>query len=136
MAGCRNSVNQICDDLGKMLKLAIPCFPKIPPYLEAFGASSRKGLDKKLIASRIISRFSQIGLMNGPDRAGNQNVMEAFAALIVDEIIDAICFEARVTVGLQPMSVQGTGTGGNAGGPIVVNVMAPLMATSFNGSIS
>jgi hypothetical protein len=134
MAGCRNSVNQICKDLNDILHLAIPCLPKIPPVLLALGAPSRKGLNKKLIASKIISRFSEVGIPNGPDAAGNANVMEAFAALVVEEIIDAICFDARVDISFRPQGIMFVGTGGNAGGPVVVQGFNPSFA-STNGTV-
>jgi hypothetical protein len=134
MAGCRNSVNQICKDLNDILFLSIPCLPKIPPVVLALGAPSRKGLNKKLISSRIISRFSQIGIPNGADASGKQNVMEAFAALMVEEIIDAICFEARVDIAFKPFGINFMGTGGNAGGPIVVKGANTDFA-STNGTV-
>jgi len=134
MAGCRNSVNQICKDLNDILHLAIPCLPKIPAVVLALGAPSRKGLNKKMISSKIISRFSEVGIPNGADAAGNQNVMEAYTALVVDEIIDAICYDARVDVAFKPMAITIMGTGGNAGGPVVVQGYNTSFA-STNGTV-
>jgi hypothetical protein len=120
MAGCRNSVNSICDELNKILWLAIPCLPKTPPVLIALGANARKGLNKKIIAARIIARFPEVGIPNGADEAGNQNVMEAYTALVVEELIDAIVFEAIVETESRPYSIPMLANGGNAGGPITV----------------
>jgi hypothetical protein len=121
MAACRNSINSICNDLNDILYLAIPCLPKIPSINLALGSPSRKGLNKKLITSKIISRFSEVGIPNGPDASGKQNSMEAYTALLVEEIVDAICYDSKVEVAFKPMDITVMGTGGNAGGPVVVN---------------
>ena len=135
MATCRNSVNKICNDLNDILRLAIPCLPKIPPVMLALGAPSRKGLNKKLISSKIISRFSEIGIPNGPDAAGDQNVMEAYTALVVEEIVDAMCYDARVDVAFKPMGITVMGTGGNSGGPVVIQGYNTSFACT-NGTIA
>jgi len=126
MAGCRNSVNNICNDLNKILWLNIPCLPKLPPVVISMGAEARKGLNKKLIAARVIARFPEVGIPNGPDAAGNQNVMEAYTAMLVEEIVDAIVFEAIAETECKPFSINIQAQGGNAGGPILV--------TGFNTS--
>ena len=93
----------------------IPPFPQIPTAILAFGAKNRPGLNAKRITSDIISQFSKVGIENG------DNVWEKYTNLLVTTLIDAIVYDAKVSVGIKPAGINVIGTGGNAGGPIVTN---------------
>ena len=81
-------------------------------------AKTRPGLSAEQVASRIISRFPEAGLPNGPLSDGFPNSMEQFVKLICEEWVDALQNDMRVDIAVDP-GIIGQGVGANAGGPIV-----------------
>jgi len=110
---CKYSNSRIADELEREFSLYIPKFPRLPTKLLAFGADGRPGLNSKKITSDIISQFSKVGIENG------DNVWEKYTALVVETLIDAIVYDATVSVGIKPTEIQVISQGGNAGGPVI-----------------
>jgi hypothetical protein len=115
----KNSVQSIVQKLTTIFKIGIPPAPKIPPQLGVIGAVLRPGLNPQLIASRIMRRRSEVGGVVGPAPDGTQNVTEGEIAIMVEEIINAIQFEAKIDVLFPPDSIRILSTGANNGGPVV-----------------
>jgi hypothetical protein len=80
-------------------------------------SKSRQGLSAENIASRIISRFPEAGLPQGPLKDGTANSLEQFVKLICEEVVDAIQNDMRVDIAVDS-GIIGQGSGANAGGPI------------------
>jgi hypothetical protein len=83
------------------------------------GAKFREGLSAIDIASRIIERKKEIGIDIGPLPSGADNIELRMEIIRVEEIVNALLTKAKIEVAIPP-GTQITATGGNAGGPIVV----------------
>lgn len=81
-------------------------------------AKARPGLSAEQMASRIISRFPEAGIPNGPLSDGFPNSMEQFVKLFCEEIVDALQNDMRVDIAVDP-GIIGQGMGANAGGPVI-----------------
>ena len=91
--------------------------PALPLYAES---QMRPGLSSTAIASKIISKLSDIGIPNGPNPDGSENIVNKFVMLICEEIVNAIKDDSVIMTGIPPMTINITGTGANAGGPVEV----------------
>jgi hypothetical protein len=99
---------------------------KVPTPLQSIskeeillGTKFREGLSAIDIASRIIERKKEIGVGIGPLPSGSQNIDLQMEVIRVEEIVNALLTKAKIEVAIPP-GTQITATGGNAGGPIVV----------------
>ena len=109
------------DVIKALLKLfKVPSIPAPPvTKLQSLSASLRPGLSSTKIAANIIKRQSEAGAPIGNLDDGSQSITEKMEVIRVEEIINALISDARITVTLYPgQTIQGTG--GNAGGPVVV----------------
>jgi hypothetical protein len=83
------------------------------------GSKFREGLSAIDIASKIIERKKEIGIGIGPLPSGSENIDLLMETIRVEEIVNALLTKAKVEIAVAP-GTQITATGGNAGGPIVV----------------
>lgn len=91
----------------------------LPPPLLLIGADLRPGITSSEIASRIISRQSEAGLVVGDVFGDGANTAEAMELIRIEEIINALLTEAKIEVVIPPgVSVVTLGTG-NLGAPVV-----------------
>ena len=91
----------------------------VPPQLIFLGAKMRPGLSAKNLASRIISRQSEAGLIAGDVFADGANTHEAMEVIRMEEIINSLVTEARINATVDP-GVQVTTIGtGNLGIPVI-----------------
>lgn len=123
-----NVVEKICDFVNNMITKARGPLQTIPPVILVCSAINRPGLSAMLITSNIIRRQSEAGAPFGPAKDGGANIAEAMERIRVEEIIKALKMDAKIQVGIPIGGIQFTGTGANAGGPIVVtgfNINAP-----------
>lgn len=110
---------------------AIPETPvtPMPPPLLISGANLRPGLSSSDIASRIISRQSEAGLIVGDVFSDGPNRSEAMELIRVEEIINAIQTEAKIEIAIAPgVAVTAIGPG-NLGAPVVVNGVTTAIAS-------
>ena len=91
----------------------------IPTATILAGAPFREGLSSIDIASKIIQRKKDLGIPIGPLPSGGDNLDLMMETMRVEEIINAILTKLKVEVAIPP-GISVTATGGNAGGPIVV----------------
>ena len=92
-------------DIVKMLgALLIPniSLPQIPPILVMSGAAFRTGLSPRKIAARIIARQSEAGAYSGILPDGSANVMEQMELIRIQEIINSLQTEAKLTTIIPP----------------------------------
>jgi hypothetical protein len=83
------------------------------------GSKFREGLSAIDIASKIIERKKEIGIGIGPLPSGSENIDLQMEIIRVEEIVNALLTKAKIEIAVPP-GTQITATGGNAGGPIVV----------------
>jgi hypothetical protein len=112
------SIAKITEILTESMNINTPALP-LPPTLVKIGGSNRPGLSPSTIASRIISRQNEAGVIGGALPNGGDNLSEKMERIRIEEIVNAIITEMRIDVTI-PMGVPLQATGGNAGGPIVV----------------
>lgn len=70
----------------------------LPPPLIMFGAKLRPGLSAQSIAAEIISKQSNAGRVVGDVFADGPNVEEAMELIRVQEIVNALLYEAKIEV--------------------------------------
>lgn len=101
----------------------------LPPPLLVTGANLKPGLSTSNIASRIISRQSEAGLIVGDVFADGPNRSEAMELIRIEEIINAIQTEAKIEIAIAPgVGVTAIGPG-NLGSPVVVNGVTTTIAS-------
>ena len=83
------------------------------------GAQFREGLSAIDIASKIIQRKKDLEIPIGPLPSGGDNLDLMMETIRVEEIVNALLTKMKVEVAIPP-GTSLTATGGNAGGPIVV----------------
>ncbi|MCK9544087.1 MAG: hypothetical protein M0R03_18875, partial [Novosphingobium sp.] len=108
-----------------------PKLPEVPPFLLVSGAKLRPGLSAKTIASNIIKRQSEANAHSGKMADGSDNIMEKMYVIIVEEIINAIVYNAKVDVAVDIGAIKVIAQGGNAGGPIVVQGTNVMPASGY-----
>jgi len=132
MAECNRSSqksttsNGSVSSMSSILKILLSAFSlmkqpadTLPPPLVFIGAKLRPGLSARDMAARVISRFSESDAVNGEIFQEGNNVMTALEVIRMEEIVNAIQTEMKITSTIDPgaMLVQTNGVG-NLGGPI------------------
>ena len=110
---------------------AIPSVPitPLPPPLLAVGSNLRPGLSTSDIASRIISRQSEAGLVVGDVFEDGENTAEKMELIRIEEIINAIQTEAKIEIAILPgVGIAGIGIG-NLGGPVFIQGVTTAIAS-------
>jgi len=110
---------------------AIPDEPvtPLPPPLLMVGAQLRPGLSTSDIASRIISRQSEAGLVVGDVFADGPNKSEAMELIRIEEIINSLQTEGKIEIAIPPgVGVAAIGVG-NLGAPVVVQGVTTTIAS-------
>ena len=108
--------------IAAVLKRAFKVQKKLTPLNKEeilLGVQFREGLSAIDIASKIIERKKEIGVDIGPLPSGAENIDLQMEVIRIEEIINAIKTKMKVEAAFPP-GVPITATGGNAGGPIVV----------------
>lgn len=100
----------------------------LPPPLIMLGAKLRPGISPSTIASRIISRQSEAGLVVGDVFADGPNTNEAMWVIAIEEIINSLQTESKIDVVIPPgVAVMTVGVG-NMGAPVVSQGITTNMA--------
>ena len=114
------NIQTICDGIEKAIEYARVPFTYIPATILTCSAIQRPGLSAMLIASNIIKRQTEAGAPYGPAADGTANVAEAMERIRIEEIVKALKMDSRIQIGIPIGGIQFSGTGANAGGPVVV----------------
>lgn len=106
----------------------------IPPLLLICEIHQRSGLSAIALASSVISRLPEAGIETGVNADGSENKINQFVRIFSEEIVKEIKDNARITAIIESGTLVSTGTGANAGGPVVVQ-SSNILPTSALGII-
>lgn len=113
------SIQSIIDVILGIFKAPKPPLQPLPPPLLLIGGVQRQGLCSTEIASRIISRQSEAGLIVGDVFEDGSNTAEAMEVIRMEELINSLLTEAKIEIVIPPgVQVMTIGTG-NLGAPVV-----------------
>lgn len=114
------TIQSICNAINNLISKARMPMNYIPAAILVCSAIQRPGLSAMMIASNIIRRQTEAGAPFGPAADGSANVAEAMERIRVEEIVKALKMDSRVQIGIPIGGIQISGTGANAGGPVVI----------------
>lgn len=132
--------NGSVSSMSSILKILLSAFSMmkqpadtLPPPLVFIGAKMRPGLSARDMASRVISRFSESDAISGEIFQEGNNVMTALEVIRMEEVVNAIQTEMKITSTIDPgaILVQTNGVG-FAGFP-VTSVGTNVMIVPSNG---
>lgn len=113
------SMQNVIDVILGAFKAPKPPVSPLPPPLLLIGGTQRPGITSSEIASRIISRQSEAGLIVGDVFEDGPNTAEAMELIRIEEIINSLLTEAKIEIVIPPgVQVMTTGTG-NLGAPVI-----------------
>ena len=113
------SISSILDIINSAFNIPKQPVTPLPPPLLLAGAELRPGVTSSEVASRIISRQSEAGLVVGDVFGDGPNTAEAMELIRIEEIMNALLTEAKIEVVIPPgISVSTVGIG-NLGIPVV-----------------
>lgn len=122
-------IENIANSIGKAFDTVRPALKTIPPLLLICELYQRPGLSAISLTSAIIRRLPEAGIETGANNDGTENKINKFVRIMSEEIVKEIKDNARVTCVIEPGSIIGTGTGANAGAPIVVSTVNTMIGT-------
>ena len=103
----------------------------LPPPLIMIGSKMRPGLSARDMAARVISRYSESDAVGGEVFQDGNNIMVALEVIRMQEIVNAIQTELKVTTVIDPgaILIQSQGIG-FAGTPVNSVGTNPMMVTT------
>tara|TARA_R110000868_G_scaffold209966_6_gene459910 strand:+ start:4139 stop:4585 length:447 start_codon:yes stop_codon:yes gene_type:complete len=130
--GSVSSMSSILKILLAAFSMMKPPADILPPPLVMIGSKLRPGLSARDIAARVISRFSESDAISGEIFQEGNNVMTALVVIMMEEIVNAIQTEMKITNVMDPGAMVINASGANGGGPITV-VGTNILPTSSTG---
>ncbi len=118
MEECKSNLQEIVEALDSALKGPNIPLPPLPTALVLAGSKLKQGLSPRKIAKNILARQTEAGVPFG-DVDGFDNLSEKMEVIRVEEIVNGLINDAKITT-VVPPGTPITATGGNAGGPVVV----------------
>ncbi len=113
------SIKSVIDIISAAFKIPKPPIQPLPPPLLLIGGAQRAGVTASEVASRIIARQSEAGLIVGNVFEDGPNTAEAMELIRIEEIINSLLTEAKIEIVIPPgVQVMTVGTG-NLGAPVV-----------------
>jgi hypothetical protein len=110
----------------------VPTLPA-PPVSKriALSATLRSGLSPTKIAGEIVKRQSEAGAIIGANDDGSENIAEKMERIRVEEIVNALITDGRITiVNLPGQTISASGVG-NLGGPVPVVGQTTTTSTGY-----
>ena len=104
---------------------------KLPGLLVLVTAIQRPGLSASKITTNIIENNKSLGIATGANPDGSSNIINEFTYNIVSEVLKAIKDDSVVHVSIPPGCITITGTGANAGGPVVITGMNTMPSEGY-----
>tara|TARA_B100000963_G_scaffold158208_2_gene137731 strand:+ start:6853 stop:7254 length:402 start_codon:yes stop_codon:yes gene_type:complete len=129
MAAEMGAIKTIMKILKGFISPPIPNKPLPVPVVLA-GGPLKPGLSAIDIASEIIKRKKDAGISIGPLPSGADNLDLMMETIRAQVLIEALIRDARVQIAIPP-GTNVTASGGNAGGPIIVNGITTAPASGF-----
>ena len=127
-------IQQICKGIDKAFSVIRPALPVLPPLLLLCEIMNRPGLSAIALASAVIQRLPEAGIVTNKNPDGTPNKINQFVRIFSEEIVKEIKNNAQVTGVITPGSVVSQGTGANAGGPVFV-VSTNMLPSNMNGIV-
>tara|TARA_R110000744_G_scaffold181767_1_gene300934 strand:- start:172 stop:618 length:447 start_codon:yes stop_codon:yes gene_type:complete len=131
--------NGSVSSMSSILKILLSAFSMmkqpadtLPPPLVMIGSKLRPGLSARDMASRVISRFSESDAISGEIFQEGNNVMTALEVIRMEEVVNAIQTEMKISSTIDPGAMIINASGANGGGPITV-VGTNILPTSSTG---
>jgi len=113
------SIKSVIDIISATFKISKPPIQPLPPPLLLIGGVRRAGITASEIASRIIARQSEAGLIVGDVFEDGPNTAESMELIRIQEIIDSLLTEAKIEIVIPPGIQVMTVGSGNLGAPVV-----------------
>lgn len=126
-----SSMSNILKIILSAFSLMKPPANTLPPPLIMIGSKMRPGLSARDISARVISRFSESDAVAGEIFKEGNNVMTALEVIRMEEVVNAIQTEMKISNVIDPGSilVQTNGVG-YAGFPVTSVGTNPSMVSS------
>lgn len=116
------NISSICNGLQSVIKnITRPPFPSFSGLIMGCSLAKRPGLSTIMSTTNIIKNLGKYGIKTDDMADGEPNFLNDYTKEVVEEIYRALREDAKIQVTMSPGSIMSIGTGGNAGGPVVVN---------------
>jgi len=127
----KSSMSNILKIILAAFSMMKPPATSLPPPLVMIGSKLRPGLSARDISARVISRFSEADAVGGEIFQGGNNVMTALEVIRMEEVVNAIQTEMKISSAIDPGSilVQTNGVG-FAGFPVTSVGTNPSIVSS------
>lgn len=127
-------IEKLATGITDALKVATKIgLPSIPTLLLLCEIKEKPGMSAMILTSAIISRLPEIGIPTGPNANGDENINNKFIRIMSEEIVKHLKEYAKITNVVESSSIQITGNGGNAGGPVSINGTNVGLSKIFGG---
>lgn len=115
-----SAIQKIVDSINKVINaVRVPVIP-ISATLLLCNVFKRPGLSAMMIAANVIKRQNEFGAPTGTLPDGSKNMMNALIYVMSEEIVKELQKNCVIEGVVPPGTMVLTGTGANAGGPVVV----------------
>jgi hypothetical protein len=132
--------NGSVSSMSSILKILLAAFSMmkqpadtLPPPLVMIGSKLRPGLSARDIAARVISRFSESDAISGEIFQEGNNVMAALEVIRMEEIVNAIQTEMKITSTIDPGAILVQTNGVGFAGFTVASLGTNVMLVPSNG---
>jgi len=127
----KSSMSNILKIILAAFSMMKPPATSLPPPLVMIGSKMRPGLSARDISARVISRFSESDAVGGEIFKEGNNVMTALEVIRMEEVVNAIQTEMKISSAIDPGSilVQTNGVG-YAGFPVTSVGTNPSIVSS------
>lgn len=126
-------LTNVLNSITGVIKSVRPPFPDIPALLLLCDIKQRPGLSAISISSSIIARLPEIGIPNGVNPDGSDNIIVKFIMLIVDEIVKEIKTNG-ISIGvIGPLSMKLVGNVNSAAGTVEVTNPVAIKVKGISG---
>lgn len=127
-------INTITKSISSLMNLLRKPTPPLPLPLLLCEVIHKPGLSAMALTASLLKRMEDAGIPTGPNPDGSPNLNNELAKIFAEEFIKEFKLHARVDLGLPPSTLSITATGGNVGGPIIVQGTNTLPSMIF-GSV-
>ena len=129
------NINGVVSAIKQMFNGTKKVSQSLPSLLLFCTTMRRPGMSAMDTAATVIQDYGKIGIPTGTNADGTPNMINAYTYLLIKDIYKDIKQNGVGEGVMSPGTIQFTGTGGNAGGPVVVqgfNTNWPRIKIRFN----
>lgn len=103
-------LSNLLSSITNTIKSARPPFPEVPAVLMLCDIKNRSGLSAISLGTAIISRLPEIGIPNGVNADGSENLINKFCMIVSEEVVNEIKRNGISINVTAPGEIQVTGT--------------------------